>query len=141
MTHLLLMDDLKVYARDERAMKKALSLVDRVSKAVGMELGLRKCAVANIKRGKLQEAGALALSDDRTVPAARKDDPYRYLGVEQVIEPALTTVKKKLVEKYMLRLWRIWSSDLNSQVQSAGDERLGCVHLQVLLWYSEVDKG
>ena len=117
-THLLLMDDLKVYARDERAMKKALSLVDRVSKAVGMELGLRKCAVANIKRGKLQEAGALALSDDRTVPAARKDDPYRYLGVEQVIEPALTTVKKKLVEKYMLRLWRIWSSDLNSKYKA-----------------------
>ena len=44
MTHLLFMDDLKVYVRDERAMKKALSLVDRVSKVVGMELGLRKCA-------------------------------------------------------------------------------------------------
>ena len=54
-THLLFMDDLKIYARDERAMKKALSLVDRVSKAVVMELGLRKCAVANIIRGKLQD--------------------------------------------------------------------------------------
>ena len=83
MTHSLFMDDLKVYARDERAMKKALSLVDRVSKAVGMELGLRKCAMANILRGKLQEGGALALSDDRTVPAVSKDDLYRYLGVEE----------------------------------------------------------
>ena len=115
MTHLLFMDDLKVYARDEWAMKKALSLVDRVSKAVGMELGLRKCAVASILRVKLQEGGALALSDDRTVPAASKDDPYSYLGIEQVIEPDLKTVKKKLVEKYMSRLRRIWSSDLNSK--------------------------
>ena len=53
------------------------------------------------------------LSDDRTVPAASKDDPYRYLGIEQVIEPALKTVKKKLVEKYVSRLRRIWSSNLN----------------------------
>ena len=112
-THLLFMDDLKVYVRDERAMKKALSLVDRVSKAVRMELGLRKCAVANIIRGKLQEGGVLALSDDRTVPAASKDDPYRYLGVEQVIEPDFKTVKKKLVEKYMSR-----SSDLNSKYKA-----------------------
>ena len=44
-SHLLFMNDLKVYVRDERAMKKILSLVDRVSKAVGMELGLQKCAV------------------------------------------------------------------------------------------------
>ena len=58
MTHLLFMDDLKVYARDERAMKKALSTVDRVSKEVGMELGLHKCAVTNILRGELQEGGA-----------------------------------------------------------------------------------
>ena len=117
-THLLFMDDLKVYARDERAMKKALSLVDRVSKAVGMELGLRKCAVANILRGKLQEGGALALSDDRTVPTANNDDPYSYLGIEQVIEPDLKTVKKKLVEKYVSRLRRIWSADLNSKYKA-----------------------
>ena len=44
-----------------------------------------------------------------------KDDPYKYLGIEQVIEPGLKTVKKKLMEKYMSRLRRIWSSDLNSK--------------------------
>ena len=38
-----------------------------------------------ILRGKLQEGGALVLSDDRTVSAASKDDPYRYLGIEQVM--------------------------------------------------------
>ena len=103
-THLLLMDDLKVYARDERSMKKSLSLVDRVSKVVGMELGLRKCAVANILRGKLQEGGALALSDDRTVPAASKDDRYSYLGIEQVIEPDLKTVKCRGCGGFGLRI-------------------------------------
>ena len=117
-THLLFMDDLKVYARDERAMKKALFLVDRVSKAVGMELGLQKCAVANILKGKLQEGGALALSEDRTVRATSKGDPYRYLGMEQVIELDLKAVKKKLTERYMKRLRMIWSSDLDSKYKA-----------------------
>ena len=44
-----------------------------------------------------------------------KDDPYSYLVIEQVIEPGLKTVKKKLEEKYVSRLRRIWSSDLNSK--------------------------
>ena len=57
-----------------------------------MELVLRKCAVANILRGELQEGGTLALFDDRTVPAASKDDPCSYLDIEQVIEPDLQTV-------------------------------------------------
>ena len=43
----------------------------------------------------------MVLSEDRTVPTASKDDPYRYLGIEQVIEPALKTVKKTLRKKYV----------------------------------------
>ena len=89
-----------------------------MSKAVGMELGLQKCAVANILKGRLQEGGALALSEDRTVPTASKDDPYRYLGVEQVIQPDLKAVKKKLTKKYEQRLRKIWSSDLNSKYKA-----------------------
>ena len=73
---------------------------------------------ANILKGKLREGGALALSEDRTIPAASRDDPYKYLGIEQVIEPDLKTVKKKLVEKYVSRLRRIWSSDLNSKYKA-----------------------
>ena len=46
-THLLFMDDLKVYAAGKVALERTLSLVIRVSQAIGMELGLDKCAVAH----------------------------------------------------------------------------------------------
>ncbi len=49
-THLLYMDDLKVYATGRRSLEHALSVVDRVSKAVGMELGPAKCAEAHLLR-------------------------------------------------------------------------------------------
>ena len=45
------MDNLKVYAKSSNAFDATLQVVDRVSRAVGMELGLRKCAVAHVKQG------------------------------------------------------------------------------------------
>ena len=138
-TLLLFMYNLKVYARDESAMK-ALSTVNRVSKVVGMELGLQKCAVVNILRAKLQEGGTLALSDNRTFPAASKDDPYRYLGIEQVIEPALKTVKKKLIEKYMSRLQGIWSSDLSTPSTRCRQQMFGLCPSSGISLVFEVDK-
>ncbi len=51
------MDDLKVYATGRRSLEQALSVVDRVSKAVEMELGPAKCAEAHLLRGKPSEVG------------------------------------------------------------------------------------
>jgi hypothetical protein len=51
------MDDLKLYVRSRKALRRALEIVDRVSSAVGMELGLRNCAVATVVHWVLQEEG------------------------------------------------------------------------------------
>ena len=50
-THLFFMDDLKVYAKNAKQLGAKLQVVDRVSRAVGMELGLRKCATAHVSHG------------------------------------------------------------------------------------------
>ena len=48
-THLFFTDDLKkVYAENQEVLGDTLKVVDRVSHAIGMELGLQKCAVAHI---------------------------------------------------------------------------------------------
>ena len=43
----LFMDDLKIYSCSKEGISATVSIVERVSKAIGMELGLRKCAVAH----------------------------------------------------------------------------------------------
>ena len=47
-THLFFTDDLKMYAENQVVLGDTLMVVDRVSHAVGMELGLQKCVVAHI---------------------------------------------------------------------------------------------
>ena len=77
MTHLLFMDDLKVYARRSRALETALDVVDRMSRAVGMELGLWKCTVAHVASGKLSAGEDFILPEDGHISAVTNRKTYR----------------------------------------------------------------
>ena len=55
--HLFFMDDLKVYTWSDQGLNRSLLKVDQVSRAVGMELGLRKRATAHMIKGRLKKAG------------------------------------------------------------------------------------
>ena len=59
--HLLYMDDLKLYAKDE---SQVSSLVDSgyvFSTDIKMEVGLKKCGVLVLKRGKVKQMNGLVL--------------------------------------------------------------------------------
>ena len=49
-THLMYMDDLKVYEESPEKLVDTVAVVEDVSTAIGMTLGLRKCAVAHMRR-------------------------------------------------------------------------------------------
>jgi hypothetical protein len=52
-THLLYMDDLKLYSKTEEGMISMTNTVQMISDDIGMTFGLDKCAKAFMKRGKL----------------------------------------------------------------------------------------
>ena len=52
-THLMFVDDLKVYAKGTKQLDKCLQSVENISKAIGMALGLPKCATASLRKGKI----------------------------------------------------------------------------------------
>ena len=78
--HLFYVDDFKIYAKSSVGLKKAIEMVVRVSKSIGMELGLSKCGSAFIERGKLVNK-AVTMSGVTSLPEGEK---YSYLGREQV---------------------------------------------------------
>lgn len=110
--HLLYMDDLKVYAEDPKSLEAALKTVDRVSGAVGMKLGLRKCAVAHMSRGgKAKFEADLELPECRAVKNLVHGQAYRYLGIEQVFQKEFTEVTSRLRREYLKRIRSIWRSN------------------------------
>ena len=103
-TYLFFMDDLKVYAKSSNALGDTLRVVDRVSRAVGMEFGLRKCAVAHVKRGQYVEGENYLLEEERKIERIAQGGTYRYLGIEQVFKTDHATVRECLKKVYTDRL-------------------------------------
>ena len=56
-----------MYAKSSNALDASLWVVDRVSCAVGMELGLRKCAVAHVQQGWYASGENYLLPEERTI--------------------------------------------------------------------------
>ena len=115
-THTLFMDDLKVYSLSRENLDYALRVVERVSAAVGMKLGLRKCAIAEFHGSRVISA------EDHDIPSAggviqalRDDQLYKYLGIKQRLTPDPTPVKDCLKDTFMFRLRKIWSSNLSAK--------------------------
>ena len=59
-SHLLFMDDLKVYANNEANLKKLMEVVKRFSKDIGMKFGLDKCSKCSINKGRKVEGGDIS---------------------------------------------------------------------------------
>ena len=49
---LLFMDDLKIFAKNEREVNGLISTVEISSNDIGLEFGMKKCGLLALKRGK-----------------------------------------------------------------------------------------
>ena len=61
--HLLFMDDLKLYAKNEKALDSLIQTVRIFSTDIGLEFGIEKCAMLTLKRGKVGASNGIKLPD------------------------------------------------------------------------------
>ncbi len=119
LTHLLYMDDLKVYAKGGRELGKMVKAVEGVSKAVGMAFGLNKCATASMIGGKVNKrAKPVALEGAQMVKALGVENEYRYLGIRQIFDPKLEAVKGAVKSVVKARAKRVIRSELSGRNKS-----------------------
>ena len=67
------MDDLKLFAMDDKNLEEMLQLVKKFSDDIGMTVGLDKCGKVSFKRGKLTRSVSLELDRDTVIkPRSRR---------------------------------------------------------------------
>lgn len=114
-THLLYMDDLKLYASNESQLKSVLKIVNEVSENIGMKFGLKKCQTVNIKKGILiQDKEPMNIKDNIKI-SAMSQEPYKYLGVLQTNKVEHKHIKEMLIKELMNRLHSILRTKLKSR--------------------------
>ena len=95
-THSLFIDDLKIYQASHQKLKEMHELLVQASTDTGAAYGVKKCAEAMFKKGKMvKEEGFEIIGDKMKVMDPDKDDYYKFLGCEQT--NGINT--KKVVER------------------------------------------
>ncbi|XP_045460973.1 uncharacterized protein LOC123671267 [Harmonia axyridis] len=113
--HQLYMDDLKLFAANEDQMRRLLEIVSSFSQTIGMELGLDKCAVLNVKRGKITKGQEMKLWDETRIQYLQPQETYKYLGVQQALDINAAQVKENFKTKYFARVRSLLKAKLSSK--------------------------
>ena len=95
-TLLLFIDDLKLYAKNEKGLDSLVQTVRIFSDDIGMEFGIDTCATLVLKRGKLTKFDGISLPDGTVMKVLIEETVYKYLGVIQADQIRYTEMKEKV---------------------------------------------
>lgn len=113
LSHLLYMDDLKMYGSTFDQLNHMFDIVERFSNDIKMSFGLDKCSVVKIIRGKLQEQ-SLTTSSGQEIQALQSGEYYKYLGMKQSRRTEHKVIKEELTIEFCKRINMLLKSGLNS---------------------------
>ncbi|KAI5725072.1 hypothetical protein M8J77_010587 [Diaphorina citri] len=113
-SHLLYVDDLKIYARNNDELQSLLETTAIFSSDINMQFGIEKCATLEVKRGNIlhQENIELSLTPFK-FPSL--ESFYKYLGMSQDLVLNKSEAKEKVKNAYASRMKKILTTELNGQ--------------------------
>jgi len=113
--HLLYIDDLKLFGKDDCQLKQSLTIVKEFSDDIKMEFGLDKCAMIALKRGKIIKSQNIHLNEQIVIRNMEMHETYKYLGVNENDDIDNTKMKYNITKEYFRRIRQIFKTELNSK--------------------------
>ena len=107
--HLKYIDDIKIFAKNKSELKRCVSLVEMFSKDINMKLGIDKCGIVNVVKGKLDEK-----KFESEIPTLTNDDAYKYLGLCESSDILHEKMKDKAVKEMFKRVRAIAKAKLTA---------------------------
>ena len=112
--HLLFMDDLKLYSRNEKELDSLVQTVRVFSEDIGMEFGTEKCAMLVIeKERKIVKSVGIELPDGKVINSLQEGENCKYLGILLADRFLGEEMKLKVSKEYFRRLKKVLKSKLN----------------------------
>ena len=112
-THSLFIDDLKVYQRNKAELEVINDTIVQASLDTGACYGVKKCAGAIFKRGKLVQSDGITIGEESiNMLDPQKDDVYKFLGCEQGEGIEMENVRRRLKEVVSHRMNQLVNLEL-----------------------------
>ena len=109
------MDDLKLIGRNEKDLKKELTIVSAISKDIHMNFGLDKCARICLKGRRDQSKIYIRNIIENDIKELDPRKACKYLGVGESYDIQHKNEKEKLKKEYFRRLRLILGTELNAR--------------------------
>ena len=119
LSHLLYMDDIKLYAKNQKEIDSLMRITHDYSRYIGMNFGVDKCRTVTIHRGQYQEKSITLPVDGSEngliIEALQRGEMYKYLGMEQARRTENAVIKERLKTEYRKRIQAICKTRLNGR--------------------------
>lgn len=114
-SHLAYMDDFKLYAESSAGIETVISITEEFSNDIRMELGIDKCKIQAIHKGKLTQQQPYETASSELITSLEANEFYKYLGYTQNAMIDHTSTKKTLKEEFVNRVRAILRTSLNAK--------------------------
>ena len=81
--HLISMDDLKLFAKDDHELEGLLQTVKKFSDDIGMKFGLEKCTKVTFLKGRLEKSTSIKFDNSTKIKELEQEEVYKYLGINE----------------------------------------------------------
>lgn len=113
-SHLLYMDDLKLYAGTRNQVNQLIQIVETFTKDIKMQFGMDKCRTLTVKKGSV-ELQPYESTHGHNIEPMNETETYKYLGLLQSKRTEHTEIKKQLTEEFGRRIRDVLGTKLNTK--------------------------
>ena len=99
--HLMYMDDIKLFAKNEKELETLIHTIRIYSRDIGMEFGIEKCAMLVMKSGKRHMTDGMELPNKDKIKTLTENEIYKYLGILEADTIKQAEMKRKIQKEYL----------------------------------------
>ena len=111
--HLMYMDDIKLFAKNEKGLETLIHTVRIYSQDIGMEFGIERCALLVMKSRKRHLTDGIELANQDKIKTLTENETYKYLRILDTIKQV--EMKNKIQKEYLRRTRKLLETKLNSR--------------------------
>ena len=109
------MDDIKLFAKNEKELETLIHAVKIYRQDIGMEFGLEKCAMLVMKSGKRHMTDGMELPNHDRIRTREENKTYKYLGFLEADTINQVQMKDTVRKKYLRRTRKLLETKLSSR--------------------------
>ena len=113
--HLIYMDDIQLFAKNQKELETLIHTVRIYSQDIGMEFGIEKCALLVIKSGKRHLTDGIKLPKEDKIRTLAENESYKYLGILEADTTKQVEMKNKIKKEYLRRTRKLLETKLSSR--------------------------